>query len=285
MSAVEPLLPTGRFSHILLATECSEFSRSAEELAIALALSFGGRVTVMHMVVSNPEYDTLAIDLVKQHETEAWQSLDMVRARLEGQGISCTVLVKRGIHPHQEIIEAATEIRADLVIMGRRGRRGLARLMVGDATARVVAQSPCKVLVVPRGATLWKKTILLATDGSRYSDRAGVVATILAKQFGLPLRVISVVESKSRVNRLATAVGAVERVVAHASDAGVPVTGEVVEGYPTVDAIAQEVTMCGADLVVGGSHGRTGMERVFLGSVMERLIGQIACPGLAITGG
>lgn len=285
MSADAQLLPTGRFANILLATECSEYSRGAEELAAALAVQFSGRVTAMSMVVSNPEYETVAPELLHQKEMESLHALNDLKARMERQGVACELQVRRGIYPHQEIIDAATEIRADLVVMGRRGRRGLARLMVGDATSRVVAKSPCKVLVAPRGSVLWKKSILVATDGSRFSDRAGVTAIILAKKAGLPLRVISVVESKNLTARMQNATEAVDRVVAHAQSEGVQVTGSVLEGHPVVDTIAREVASSQADLVVGGSHGRTGMERVFLGSVVERLIGQVVCPVLAVKGG
>ncbi|MBF8274587.1 MAG: putative permease [Magnetococcales bacterium] len=285
MSAGQQLLPTGRFGNILLATECSEFSQSAEDLAASLAVQFGGRVTAMYMVASNPEYESVAFHLLQEKETEAMQMLGVVKERISQQGVPCDIQVRRGTYPHAEIIEAAVEVGADLVVMGRRGRRGLARLMVGDATARVVAKSPCKVLVVPRGRALWSKTIFLATDGSRYSDRAAVTATILAKKADLPLRVVSVVESKANTGRFAIAKDALDRVIAHAQGEGVRVSGDVLEGHPVVDALALEAANCQADLVVGGSHGRTGMERVFLGSVMERLIGRVACPVLAIKGG
>ncbi|MBF0626592.1 MAG: universal stress protein [Magnetococcales bacterium] len=285
MSDSRPLLPTGRFSNILLATECSEFSRSAEELAAALAKLFSGRVTALHMLFSNPEFESMALEQLQKQEVAALDATNRVKHWMEEQGVACEVDIRRGVHPHQEIIEAATELDADLVVMGRRGRRGLARWMVGDATSRVVAQAPCKVLEVPRGSSLWRKAILVTTDGSRYSERAGVVATVLAGRSNLPLRVISVVESKENTKRMKIATEAVERVVAHATAAGVTVSGEVIEGHPPVDVIAREVSQCGADLVVGGSHGRTGIERVFLGSVMERLIGRVSCPVLAIKGG
>lgn len=279
------LLPTGRFDKILLATDGSDFSTSAEQLALALAKRFEGEVTAMQMVVSNPEYDTMALDYVRAQEEQALGYLQGLKSSIEQQGVACSMLVMHGVHPHLEIIEAAQKSNADLVVMGRRGRRGLARLMVGDATARVVAQSPCKVLVAPRGSTLWQNRILLATDGSRFSDRAGVVATILAKRFNLPLAVVSAVEDRGNPAKLEAAETAVRRVVVHAHAEGVQVTGEVVDGNSPAEAIAGAVSRLGADLVVGGSHGRTGLEKVFLGSVMERVIGLVTCPVLAIKGG
>ncbi|MBF0164348.1 MAG: universal stress protein [Magnetococcales bacterium] len=285
MSETRPLLPTGRFSHILVATECSEYSRSAVALSVELAQLFSGRITAMYMLFSNPEFESIALEQLRTQELNAARSTGEMKKWVEDQGVACHVEIRRGVHPHREIIDAANACDADLVVMGRRGRRGLARWMVGDATARVVAEAPCKVLVVPRGATLWRKTILLATDGSRYSERAGVVATILARQSGIPLRVVSVVESKGNQKRMLLATEAVERVLEHAKSQDVEVSGEVLEGHPPADTLAAEALRIGADLVVSGSHGRTGIERVFLGSVVERLIGKVSCPVLAIKGG
>ncbi|MEO5346919.1 MAG: universal stress protein [Magnetococcus sp. YQC-9] len=285
MSAVRPLLPTGRFTQILLATECSEFSRGAEELAMSIARLFSGCVTAMHMLPSNPEMESMALAHLQNQEVTAARLTSELKKWFEDQGVACTIDIRRGVHPHREILDAAHGCHADVVIMGRRGRRGLARWMVGDATSRVVAEAPCKVLVVPRGATLWRNRILLATDGSRFSEQAGVVAAILAEQGKLPLRVISVVENKGSEKRMQVASEAVERVIEHARGLGIEVSGEVIEGHPPADTIANEAARCGADLVVGGSHGRSGIERVFLGSVMERLIGKVACPVLAVKGG
>ncbi|MEO5350810.1 MAG: universal stress protein [Magnetococcus sp. YQC-3] len=280
------MLPGGVFRNILLATDGSGFSLGAERLTTALVLRFGGRVTAMQMAMSIPFVDILTPDqwqkeLQMQEDGLALQSLSEVKERMRHEGVSCNLLVKHGNHPHQEIIAAADEIDADLVVVGRRGRRGLARLMLGDATARIVAQSPRNVLVVPRAIDrLWTTSILLATDGTHYSDLACIVATRLAKESQLPLRVISVVESKSYDTYFDAASMAVEQAVAHAKEAGVMAQGSVLEGHQPADVIADEAYSLDAGLVVGGSHGRTGLERVFIGSVMERLLGRVSCPVL-----
>ncbi len=286
MNGRQPPLPFGRFRNILLATDGSEFSRGAEMLTIALVLRFGGRVTAVQVALFNPELDTLSMSLSQQQEKTTWQSLGKVKERMNRQGVSCTLLVKQESHPLLGILDAAVEVNADLVVMGRRGRWGLTRLMFGDTAARIVAQSPNTALVVPReGGSLWNTSILLATDGSSFSDRAGEEATILAKEAGLPLRVISVVENRSRAPHTEIANAAVERAVAHAKNAGVMVHGAVLEGYPTANVIAAEAYNTGAGLVVGGSHGRTGLDRLLIGSVMERLFGHVSCPVLVVKGG
>ncbi|MEO5376719.1 MAG: universal stress protein [Magnetococcus sp. DMHC-6] len=281
MNVVQKPLSNGHFKNILLATDGSAFANGAETLTAQMVNRFGGHVTAMQAILLDPL--PLGSNLLQQQEEKAQEALHDVQNRLGQQGVSCAQMIRKGEHPHQEIIHAAIEIDADVVIMGRRGRRGLARMMLGDTTARVVAQSPRMVLVVPKsGGSFWTTSILLPTDGSSFSDRACIEATLLAKEASVPLRVISVVEDKSHAPHFERARIAVERAVAHANQAGVIAQGEVVEGDSPADAIAEDVHTSGAGLVVGGSHGRTGLERVFIGSVMERLLGKVFCPVLIV---
>lgn len=281
--AESQLSPIGRFEKILLSSDGSEFSKGAESVAMALAARVQAHLHVMRMVLSNPEYDVLAPDVLARHEQEAYASIFQLcaLAKKPGGAAECTPLVMHGMHPHEEILEAAESTQADLIVMGRRGGRGLARLMVGDATARVVAQARCKVLVVPRNAGMWSKGILLATDGSRYSDQAAVNALKLAKAFDLPLIVTTICAATHDAALCQEAEQIVTRVLEHARQEGVQATPCIVEGEPA-QAIVDAAQKKGADLIVGGSHGRTGMGKVFLGSVMERVIGLAPCPVLTV---
>ena len=83
-----------------------------------------------------------------------------------------------------------------MIIMGRRGRTGLKRLMMGSVTARVIGHAPCNVVVVPRAAKLEFRNVVVATDGSKYSDAAASEAISIAKLCGANLIVISVVPSE-----------------------------------------------------------------------------------------
>ncbi|MEO5376175.1 MAG: universal stress protein [Magnetococcus sp. DMHC-6] len=277
------LSPTGRFEKILVASDKSEYTESAEQLAIDLAKITGAHLTIMNMVLSNPEYDVLAADLLAKKEQETSDFLLNFKNKAEKQGVVCEPLLMRGLYPHDEILEAAEKINADLIIMGRRGHRGLARLMVGDATARVVAEARCQVLVVPRHTNLWKKRILLATDGSRFSDAAAVTACILAKLTEVPLIVMNACVNTSYENLCIESERIIARVVQHANAQGVTTEASIIEGQP-VQAILDAIQRQNVDLLIGGSHGKTGMKKVFLGSVMERVIGKATCPVLTVKG-
>jgi nucleotide-binding universal stress UspA family protein len=137
------------------------------------------------------------------------------------------------------------------------------------------------VLVAPRPAHLWEKHILLATDGSPYSEAAARVAGHLAKQAGLPISVVSVVTSSHSEERRKAAEQAVAGKVERLKGLGLQVEGRVVEGRPD-EAIVKAAEEAGADLIVVGSHGRTGLKRILLGSVAERVIGNANCPVLVV---
>lgn len=63
---------------------------------------------------------------------------------------------------------------------------------------------------------------------------------------------------------------------------GVTVDALVIDGKPD-EVIAATATEIGADLVVLGSHGRTGITKLLLGSVSQQVIGALSCPALVVT--
>ena len=178
-------------------------------------------------------------------------------------------------------MDLADRVKADVIVMGRRGRRGLARLMLGHATAEVIGQAHCNVLVVPRAAHVEGRHMVLATDGSRYAETAAVTAGALAKMCGTPVTVTSVTTASHNAERRAEAQGAVDRVVAHMQSKGTSADGRVLEGEPA-DVIVGVARERSADLIVTGSHGRTGLERVLLGSTSERILNQTPCAVLVV---
>lgn len=272
------LSENGMLNRILVATDGSDFSAGAIRTGTALAKARGARLIGMSVALYNPEYSTLVPNLGEEAEKRAREAL---RSFIEeaGAGVE-TVTVEAG-DPSQGILEGAREHSADVIVMGRRGKRGLARMMVGDATAKVIGHANCAVLVAPRAARLWEKRILLATDGSEHSEAAAGAAGHLAKQAGLPVTVVSVVTGSHSAARRAEAERAVAGKVERLKEMGVAAEGRVIEGRPD-EAIVKAAEDAGADLIVMGSHGRTGLTKILLGSVAERVIGQTTAPVLVV---
>ncbi len=270
---------TGRFQRILLATDGSEYSAGAVRVATALARRNQAKLLIVGVAVYNPEYATTVPGLEQA-------ALDLARrsvagAALAAEGIDHDVVITEAEDPSRGIVDAAEEYRADVIIMGRRGRRGLARAMVGDATARVIGHAPCSVMVVPRGAKASDRSILVATDGSRYGDAAAFAATRLALATNLPLTVVSAVLASHNDARRREAVDAVERIKSGPAAAALAINGVVAEGRPE-KVIIDQARQSGADLIVMGTHGRTGLDRLLMGSIAERVIGFADCAVLAV---
>jgi len=146
-------------------------------------------------------------------------------------------------------------------------------MMLGHATAHLIGKAHCNVLVVPRAAKVEGRHILVATDGSRFAEAAAVTAATLGQFCRTAVTVASVVTPSHGPERRAIAEEAVQRVVEHMKSEGIVAEGTVRDGHPA-PVIADLARERGADLIVTGSHGRTGLERVLLGSTSERILNE-----------
>ena len=133
--------------------------------------------------------------------------------------------------------------------------------------------------------------ILVPTDGSTGSAHVALQALDLAEQYGATIHALHVVDSSVR-SRLTDAGGdgdelersgkrAVEMVERMAQSHNVDVVTEIREGDPaeTIIDYAEEI---GADAIVAGTHGRSGISRRLLGSVAERLVRHASCPVMTV---
>lgn len=270
--------------HILFATDGSEFSSGAQRVAIDLAKRCGADLTAMTIVLSTQDLEGVGTHgLREQLEEEAQAILAGVVAAAEGAGVGCATQLVYGDQPHQEIIDTALELAPDLIVLGRRGKRGLARFMVGHATAQVAGLAPCPVLMVPRAGELWQRRILLASDGSEACAPAEALAIDLARLCQLPLTLISVVSPSHNAERKAIAQTALDRLLARVQAAGLEGEALLAEGRPE-EVVVNTAGDRGADLIVVGSRGRAGLKRLLLGSVSERIMGLAQGPVLIVPG-
>jgi len=137
------------------------------------------------------------------------------------------------------------------------------------------------------GVTIMFENILLPTDGSDVASAAAARAIALAKLAGAELHVVFVVEPYAYTGiGAANSAGLQEYLAAsqrRASEAlapfsslaqreGVTLSTETVEGSSPAEQIVETAHRCGADLIVMGSHGRTGVARVVLGSVAAKVL-------------
>ncbi len=191
---------------------------------------------------------------------------------------------------YERIVDLAEGENCDLIIMGRKGVKHMEDTLVGSVTARVIGHSQRDVLVVPDNSPVGWEKILLATDGSRYSRTAAERAINYAESYGGALTIVSVVDVPAEFyaeapdavdDMIGKAKGYVKEVRLRAESAGLKAEGFVGEGeaHQIITDLAKKEK---ANVIMMSSHGRTGLRRLLMGSVAEKVIGLAPCPVLVV---
>jgi nucleotide-binding universal stress UspA family protein len=285
MSAASSTAP---FPKILVCTDGSPDSEGAVTAALNLAKTTGSTVFLLEVIFYLAGYelqspDTLAppmvnLELMQAQETAARERLEAWKTEAAREGITLEPRVRTGSSAYEGILEETGESQPDLIIMGRHGYTGLTRLLMGSVTARVIGHSPVSVLVVPQGVPLDFKRLLVASDGSPFSEAAWTEALSLAKTMGSALIGVAVATSDRDVPLVTKVVRGLE---AEASQQGIALDTMIPVGRPEA-GIVKAADFKGASLIIVGSHGRTGLKRLLMGSVAERVIGDAKCPVLVV---
>lgn len=208
------------------------------------------------------------------------------RARaLQERSLHAESLVVEG-SPSDAICRTVTDAGADLVVMGTRGRSGLAHFLLGSAAERTVRAAPCPVLTCSArdeddggaAAPFAPRRILAAVDFSEPAERALGVAAEWSRWLEAELVLVHVVpeddagDGRERLDALAGRVGDGARARPRArQEVGTP-----------AEAIVRAAADEAADLVVMGTRGRSGLAHVVLGSAAERTLRTAPCPVLTV---
>ncbi len=144
------------FKHILVPTDGSEFSQDTARRAVSFAKEAGAKVTAFY---AKPEFpvtyygEGVLIDTTSPEkfaelaESQAQEILGFVESLCKEAGVPCCTLSTTSDIPYEAIIAAATQSECDLIFMASHGRRGLASLLLGSETQKVLTHSTIPVLV------------------------------------------------------------------------------------------------------------------------------------------
>ncbi|WP_049947404.1 universal stress protein [Candidatus Halobonum tyrrellensis] len=281
------------YGTLLFPTDGSEGASAAFGHVLDVAEARDATVHVLHVAdTTNAGVrlgDATADGLVAAGETVVDETADRARER----GVSVVTAVVRG-EPYAEIVDYADAEAVDTVVMPTRGRRGLGRLLLGSTTERVVRRSNVPVLTIrPDAAVDYPyRTVLVPTDGSDCADEALARGVDVANGSGAALHLLSVVDVASlgvdvrtdiqSASLEASAEAVLDEASAFAEERGVDPTTAMEYGssiHRTVDSYVEEHDV---DLVVVGTHGRTGFDRYMLGSVTEALVRTAPVPVLTV---
>ena len=139
------------FERILVATDFSECAQCAIDLALDMAHKFDARLVLVHCWEA-PSYAYggglyASVDAITPIERAANRCLEQALDELKLSAPDATSLLRSGV-AWEEILLAAAESRADLIVLGTHGRRGLSRALLGSVAERVVRMARLPVLTV-----------------------------------------------------------------------------------------------------------------------------------------
>ncbi len=148
---------TNVYKHLLVATDGSKLSGKAVTHAIALARALGAKLTGFY---ASPDYpmpafvDGVVYDSVSRKEyaalaaREAEKILGAVKTKAEAGGVKCATMHVIAAAPWEAIVAASKKAKCDVVVMASHGRRGIAAVLLGSETEKVLTHSKLPVLVV-----------------------------------------------------------------------------------------------------------------------------------------
>lgn len=282
-----------RFRKILCPVDFSPGSEQALRTAALLAKRNDAELVVAHTWYVPPlayagEAWMLAPDLVDTMVEEDTRGLEAALATARGLGARATSVMQNGV-PSDRILTLLEEDPSfDLVVVGTHGRTGLARVVLGSVAEQVVRRSPCSVLAArPQAGDRPFHTVLCPIDFSDSSRDAIELANGFGTE-GSELTLMHAIElptsygqeptlmhTVAELDRTTTA--ALERwAEAARKTAHGPVTAVTRRGRAGAQILGmlEEGTF---DLVVMGTHGRTGIRRALLGSVAEKVVRHAPC--------
>ena len=141
------------YSKILIPTDGSELSDKALEAGVNFAKALGSSVVIATVIepysYSNlSEYRPESIDQYDSRVRElAQERLEGARELVEKKEVPCEVVAFKSFSPAEAIIDAATEYCCDLIFMASHGRQGLAAVLLGSETQKVLTHSKIPVMV------------------------------------------------------------------------------------------------------------------------------------------
>jgi nucleotide-binding universal stress UspA family protein len=292
------------YETILVPTDGSEHAERAAEHALDLARQFDATVHFLNVVDVESEAGLFSAggasdEFVSRLETRAEEAVSDLEELAEPDDDVRTAVV-RG-KPTEGILDYADDEAADLACMGTHGRTGLNRYVAGSVTERVVRLADVPVFTVratDRSVADGYDDVLIPTDGSDCAALGVDHGIAVAEKYGATVHAVSVVDVRTGVGRpgeLADPLGeaeivdqleaqsrdAADAVAERAREAGLDAVAAVEEGTPARDLLdyADENDV---DMIAMGTHGRTGVDRYFLGSTTAKLVRASNVPVLSV---
>jgi nucleotide-binding universal stress UspA family protein len=274
---------TAPLRKILVPIDGSESSSRALEFAVERAQVAGAEIAVVLVVNELAAALTTAIPyeyadaapLLATLDSDAESILGTAEAFVRKAGLTVKCIRLDGL-PGTEILSLARESETDLIVMGSRGRSSLSLVALGSVADEVVRSAPAPVFVI--------------SDRSKRASNAGglrhaLVAVDVSPAAGLALQFACEIAriEKARLT-FCTVTGnadkakaSLDSAVAVAASSGVP-ADTVTRSGDVAGEILSAAASVGADVIVMGTHGRSGIAEFVLGSVAQAVLAMAHVP-------
>lgn len=297
---------------ILMSTDGSESAQAAVDLLLRMPLPEDSEITLITVIEKelfssteqsglNEEQRALIEQTKQLLQEEAEEALARAVQPLEAAGLACSTLISRG-HPSREIVRAAKQLGAELVVLGSHGWSGVKRFLLGSVSDQVLAYAPCSVMIA-RPAKLSADgfgedaflRVLIAYDDSEPARQAVEFVRTLPLNEKTRISILSILplinryrqDIKQRLSwvwkeKKKLAQKSLDRLLAESAWSTPHVDIRLMEAPDVSQALLEAVAESATDLVVLGYKGKGAVEKFLLGSVTPRVAHHASCSVLAV---
>ncbi len=294
------------FSRILVPLDGSRMAEAALPAAEALRRAFSSSVTLIHVLESGPPREAHGErHLQDKQEAEAYLAEAAARYFPPDVNIALHVHAEGISTVPESLTEHSQELEQDLIIMCVHGRGGFDRMVGGSLAERIMSTQTVPVLLVRAGLggpiAPSFRLVLVALDGKADHEQGLVAAEELARKTGARLLLVSIVPTwftlrgegretgrllpAATAELLAQTESSAERYLQEHAERlradGIQVETAIRHGNPPKQ-ITRFARLTGSDLIVLGTHGRTGARAFWAGSIGYLIVGRTATPILLI---
>jgi nucleotide-binding universal stress UspA family protein len=272
--------------HIGIPLDGSEYAEHALPTAEALSNTFNSRLTLISVLKNEEQMDSLG--------PERKSYLETIADRLRKKGIDVKTAIRVGL-VEDRLNDLTYQDGLDLVVMSSRGRSGIKRWLLGGVATGILQTMNCPVLVIHPAERIEAPAVqfnklLVTLDGSEFAERVlpyvrssvefeSVVLLLSvpevpeAQMYGAMLEEIQELRSQAESD----AMNYLNKVAAELGKDGIQ-TEVIVAGSRPAQTIISVAEGENVDIVMMASHGRGGLDRLFVGSVADRVVHQTEIP-------
>lgn len=274
--------PFGEVDTILLATDGTEYSEGAIQESIFFGQACKAKLIILHVIKTDSEMAISAHAQLSQQKSKVMPHLERIEAMAHNEGIESQIIVTGSFQPDKTIVDEAVKHKADVIIMGLCGKSGLKKFFIGSMTNKVIGHGFPKVLVVPRDFLNAGEDIVLASDGSRYSELACLEAVSMSKSCSTltKMTILSVAEGERDLPAAQANIEAV-RSIFEKEGVKTEYTARAVVGRPS-EVIIETAKANNSDMIIVGGYGLSGVSKMIMGSTTERIIAMTPCAVLVV---